>query len=205
MKPFLNLSELIGNLQNQLVASNPIKKVDIQCQGEIKDIKPILLSFLKGLLKPYVPERINYINAEAIAKELGIEIIINYSNINTNYKNLISINTSTNQKSFRIDGSVFEDLKPRLVNIMDFKTEVHPRGTMLLIENIDVPGVIGNVGMFLGQLKINIGAYLLNRVKNAKNAFSIIRIDNDLSDIELQALSEIPEIIDIRQVNILGF
>ena len=59
--------------------------------------------------------------------------------------------------------------------------------------------------MFLGQLKINIGAYLLNRVKNAKNAFSIIRIDNDLSDIELQALSEIPEIIDIRQVNILGF
>jgi len=205
MKPFLNLSELIGNLQNQLVASNPIKKVDIQCQGEIKDIKPILLSFLKGLLKPYVPERINYINAEAIAKELGIEIIINYSNMDTNYKNLISINTSTNQKSFRIDGSVFEDLKPRLVNIMDFKTEVHPRGTMLLIENIDVPGVIGNVGMFLGQLKINIGAYLLNRVKNAKNAFSIIRIDNDLSDIELQALSEIPEIIDIRQVNILGF
>ncbi|MBT5783085.1 MAG: phosphoglycerate dehydrogenase, partial [Candidatus Marinimicrobia bacterium] len=205
MKPFLNLSELIGNLQNQLVASNPIKKVDIQCQGEIKDIKPILLSFLKGLLKPYVPERINYINAEAIAKELGIEIIINYSNMDTSYKNLISINTSTNQKSFRIDGSVFEDLKPRLVNIMDFKTEVHPRGTMLLIENIDVPGVIGNVGMFLGQLKINIGAYLLNRAKNAKNAFSIIRIDNDLSDIELQALAEIPEIIDIRQVNILGF
>ena len=34
----------------------------------VEDIKPILLSFLKGLLKPYVPDRINYINAEAIEK-----------------------------------------------------------------------------------------------------------------------------------------
>lgn len=205
IKPFLNLSELIGDLQNQLVASNPIKKVNIKCQGEIKDIKPILLSFLKGLLKPHVPERINYINAEAIAKELGIEIIINYSNIDSSYKNLISINTSTEQNNFRIDGSVFDDLKPRLVNIMDFKTEVQPRGTMLLIENIDVPGVIGNVGTLLGELKINIGAYLLNRIKNVKNAFSIIRIDGDLNNNHIQLLSEIPEIINIKQVKILTF
>ena len=203
--PFLNLSELIGNLQNQLVATNSIKKVNIQCQGEIKDIKLILLSFLKGLLKPYVPERINYINAEAIAKELGIEIIINYSNIETSYKNLISINTFTEQNNIRIDGSVFDDLKPRLVNIMDFKTEVQPRGTMLLIENTDVPGVIGNVGTLLGKLKINISAYLLNRTKKSKNAFSIIRIDGDLSNDNIQSLSEIPEIMSIKQVNILNF
>ena len=203
LQPFLDLAELIGDMQNQLISSNSIKKVSIECKGAFEDIKPILLAYLKGLLKPYVPERINYINAESIATELGIEVSINYSNIDTNYNNLISINVLTPTINYRIDGSVFEDMRPRLVNVMGFNMEVLPKGTMLLIENIDVPGVIGKVGTILGVLKINIGAYLLNRGNNGKNAYSIIRIDNRLNEEGVNLVSDISEIISLRQVQVL--
>ena len=203
IKPFLDLSELMGDFLNQLITSVSVKNITINCQGTAKDIKPILLSFLKGLLKPYVPERINYINAETIAKELGIQFSVNYTNIETSYKNLISINAATLNNKYRIDGSIFDDRKPRITNVMGYNTEVMPKGMMLLIENIDVPGVIGNVGTLLGKLKVNIGAYLLTREKSLSNAFSIIRIDSKLDKDEILLISEIPEIIKVKQIKII--
>ena len=60
--------------------------------------------------------------------------------------------------------------------------EVNPSGTMLFIENKDVPGVIGDVGTFLGRQDINIAAYILSRKSDNGNAFAVIRVDNKLSD-----------------------
>ena len=166
-------------------------------------MKPILLAYLQGLLKPYVPERINYINAELIAKELGLEVSINYSNTKTNYNNLISVSVFTDSNIYRIDGSVFDDMRPRLVNIMGYDMELLPKGRMLFLENIDVPGVIGRVGTILGSLNINIAAYLLNRKKNNEFAYSVIKIDNRLDETGLLLLSEIPEILNIKQIKVL--
>ena len=69
--------------------------------------------------------------------------------------------------------------------------EVNPKGNMLLIENMDVPGVIGQVGTFLGNRKINIAAYLLNRASQDGMAFSVIRIDNEIEENDLQSLREL--------------
>ena len=174
-------------------------------QGTAKDTKPILLSFLKGLLKAYVPERINYINAETIAKELGIQFSVNYSNVETSYKNLISINTITSKDKYRIDGSIFDDKRPRITNVLGYNTEVLPKGMMLLIENIDVPGVIGNVGTFLGKLNVNMALIFATREKSLNNAFSIIRIDSRINEKDVLLIKEIPEIIKVKQIKIIDF
>ena len=48
----------------------------------------------------------------------------------------------TDSKTFQLDGSIFDDMKPRLVNVLGRRMEVTPKGIMLFIENIDVPGVL---------------------------------------------------------------
>ena len=48
--------------------------IKIECAGKINDPNPITLSFLKGFLSNRVSERLNFINAEAVATELGITI-----------------------------------------------------------------------------------------------------------------------------------
>ena len=80
--------------------------------------------------------------------------------------------------------------------------EVTPSGTMLLVENKDVPGVIGNVGTLLGNLNINIAAYLLNRSGENGNAFAVIRVDNPLTDQDLEQLSGIDEIQSVKQIQV---
>jgi D-3-phosphoglycerate dehydrogenase len=71
-----------------------------------------------------------------------------------------------------------------------------------LVENNDVPGVIGNVGTLLGNLNINIAAYLLNRSGEEGKAFAVIRVDNRLSNDDLNKLSEIQDIQSVNQIHL---
>ena len=201
VQPFLDLAELLGDLLSQIV-KEPTERVLIECQGTAEEIRPISLALLKGFLSSNIPDRINYINAEAIAKELGIEVQLNYTNKESNYLNVISASIICGKKTFEISGSVFSDNKPRLVNILGRKMEVTPKGTMLLLENDDIPGVIGQIGTLLGDLEVNIAAYLLNRSQNNGKAFAVIRIDNALDDNAFNRLTELDSINWLKQVQI---
>ena len=201
IQPYLGLAEMLGQIQSQ-IAEGPIDHVSIECYGTADEIKPISLACLKGLLQSRVPERINYINAETIAKELGVEIDLHYSTADSSYVNLISTKVTINDVVYQLDGSVFDDHRPRLVNMLGREMEVTPQGTMLLVENNDVPGVIGNVGTLLGNLNINIAAYLLNRNGENDKAFAVIRVDNPLTKSDLKKLSQIEDIQSVNQIHI---
>ena len=201
IQPFLDLGEMLGNLISQL-NNETIDRILIECQGNIEETKPISLATLKGILSPNIPDRVNYINAEAIAKELGLNVEVRYNNVESNYNNLISLKVMTDSKTFQLDGSIFDDMKPRLVNVLGRRMEVTPKGIMLFIENIDVPGVIGKVGKTLGDRNINIAAYLLNRSNQDGKAFAVIRVDNEVKDEDMVALEQLEEVEWIECVNV---
>ena len=97
----LDLSELMGNIQGQLNQGS-IKRVQVECSGTMDEIKPAALAFLKGLLKNRVPDRVNYINAESIAIELGISIEHSFTNDSGPYTNLIRNRESDQTGATRI-------------------------------------------------------------------------------------------------------
>ena len=200
IKIFLDFAELMGNLQSQL---NPggIKKVQVESSGTIEESKPIALAFLKGFLSNRIPDRVNYINAETLAVDLGISIEHSYTNDSGSYTNLIRTKVSRANKPSIISGSVFEGGHPRLVNILGYEMDLDPYGTMLFTWNKDVPGVIGSVGTILGNAKINIGGYLLSRDMNDDEAFSVIRVDSKVSKEVLDTLQNLPEILSIQQIH----
>ena len=148
---FLDLADNLGIIHRN-ISEGPIRSVEINCYGTLDQIKPISLSFLRSLLQNRVPERVNFINAETIAKELGIELSIHYSTLDSNYSNLISARVVA-KNDIIFEGSVFNDDLPRLVNLMGYKMEVNLKGTLLFIQNDDVPGVVGKVGTILGKNK----------------------------------------------------
>ena len=196
----LDLAEIMGNLQGQL---NPgvIKRVQVECSGTIDEAKLAALAFMKGLLKNRVPDRVNYINAESLVVELGINIEHSYTNDSGSYTNLIRTRVKGESKPTRIAGSVFEGGRIRLVNILGYEMDVTPYGTMLFTKNKDVPGVIGQVGTMLGEANINIGGYLLSRNMNDGEAFAVVRVDNPVTDSVLSQLRILPEIISVQQLH----
>ena len=62
LEPYMNLARRMGLLQAQL-AKGVVHNVKMECSGNLDDTKPIILSFLKGLLENVSGSRINFVNA----------------------------------------------------------------------------------------------------------------------------------------------
>lgn len=197
---FLLLADNLGLIHRKM-AKGAIKKVFINCFGTLDQIKPIALSFLRSLLQDRVPERVNFINAETIAKELGIELFINYSTLDSNYSNLISARVVA-EEDIIFEGSVFNEDLPRLVNLMGYRMEVNLKGTLLFIQNDDVPGVVGKVGTILGKNEVNIEAYLLSQHSKEKLAFAVIRLNSPIEDRLISKLQDVNELKYVNQIHI---
>ena len=200
IQPHLLLAERMGIIQGQL-AQGAIQKVKVHIQGPFDDFKPFMLAFIKGLLTDRIPDRVNFINAEFLAKERGITIEYGANIEEGSYTNLISSVVMMDNIESILDGSVFDGNQLRLVNILGYDMDINPAGNLLFVKNEDVPGVIGKVGTLLGEHKINIGAYILSNAAQMDEAFAAIRLDTQIPSSVIKLLIEIPEILSVQQIN----
>ncbi len=201
ISPYIMLAETIGKIQIQL-STSPIKSISIDCYGLIEESKTILLSFIKGLLYNILEGRINFINADAIAKERGIKTSHSYKSKDTPFSNLIMTKIETDNEIINVGGSVFGENHIRIVDIMGFELDVRPEGDMLFMKNQDIPGVIGKVGSILGNAGINIGEYLLSRTSQNDIAYAVVKLDCKLNDNILENLNELDEVLNIHQLKL---
>ena len=80
--------------------------------------------------------------------------------------------------------------------------DVRPEGNMLFVQNKDVPGVIGKVGMLLGEGGVNIAEYLLSRTPNNDFAYSVIKFDGEINEDLLEKLKNVDEILTVKQLHV---
>ena len=197
--PFLELAETLGKIETQL-AESPVKSISVECFGSIEDSKPIALSFLIGLFHDMTDNRINFVNAGVIAEERGISFSHSLNTESVSFSNLIVAHVTTENGTIEVAGSVFGDQHPRIVDIMGYEVDVRPEGNMFFVQNKDVPGVIGKVGMILGKGGVNIAEYLLSRTPNNDSAYSVIKFDGEINEELLEELTQVDEILDIKQL-----
>tara|TARA_B110000014_G_scaffold264129_1_gene263539 strand:- start:2356 stop:3960 length:1605 start_codon:yes stop_codon:yes gene_type:complete len=201
IQPYLELSELIGNIQSQLI-DDPVIKIEINCYGAINEIKPISIALIKGLLSNIVDNRINYINALSIADERGIELSNTFNPQIEKYANLIDSYVYTKNKTINVGGGVFFGDEFRILKFMNHEINFIPKGHIILSRNKDIPGVVGEVGSILGKSGVNIAEYILSRTDRKQDPISIIKVDNVIDADCLEKLNKIDEIIEVRQFKI---
>jgi D-3-phosphoglycerate dehydrogenase len=68
--------------------------------------------------------------------------------------------------------TVLHGHSPRLLSYDGIDIEAELAGTLVIIRNQDVPGVIGRIGTILGEAKLNIASFALGRAKSAHAATS---------------------------------
>ena len=78
-----------------------------------------------------------------------------------------------------VGGTATPGARPRITQIGDFKVDVTPRRTMIVLTNADVPGVIGRVGTLLGDAGVNIAEYHQSRTSQGGNALAAITVDDE--------------------------
>ncbi|WP_201353504.1 phosphoglycerate dehydrogenase [Hydrogenimonas urashimensis] len=199
VKPYLELTQKIGFLAAQ-ANKGAIKSIKIVGEGGIGEYIDSLATFATvGALKESLGETINYVNADFVAKERGIDIIKESSPTAGAYKSSVRLKLTTDKEVVEIAGTSFNEDVQRIVEINGFALDVEPKGRMILFKNTDVPGVIGDVGQILAKHHVNIADFRLGRDKTGL-ALAVIIVDNDVSEEVLRELDALEASIYVKYV-----
>lgn len=196
VKPYLELVQKISFLGSQ-ANKGSISSIKVTTEGEISRYKDSLSTFaLVGALRSSLGENVNYVNATYVANERGIKIESIEAPNQSGYKNRITVKIATEKEAFKISGTVFDEEVQRVVDINGFALDVEPKGKMILFQNTDVPGVIGEIGTILSKHSINISDFRLGRNKHG-HALAVILIDDDATKEILEELQSIKAFLSI--------
>ena len=201
MRPLMDLAERLGRLGRALLHGG-LSALELRYAGSREEAaRPLLLAALQGALRDVVEQRaINLVNAHHVAAERSIETAWTHVAGQHELGEEIELRMESGDRAIRISGTLLGESHGRITRIGAFRVDIAPRGTLLVLRNRDVPGVIGRVGTLLGDEGVNIAEYHQARLQVGGEALAAVTIDNSLDATVLQRLGALPEVIDVRQV-----
>ncbi len=203
VKPYLDLGERLGSFLTQ-ISDFAIEELSVEYKGSVAeyDVSPITVSILRGLLTPYMGEVVNFVNASVIAKDRGILVRESKSSSSEDFANMVAITAMGRGERNVVAGALFGTKDFRIVQINDFRIEAVPNGNMLLIQNYDRPGVIGNIGTALGNKNLNIATMQFGRDRMGGSAISLLHLDSVISKELMEQLAELPNVISVKHIEL---
>lgn len=203
IRPYLQLGEKMGILHRAL-ATAPIERIEIEVRGEQREsmVRPVAAALLTGLLQEENGPFINRINAPLLARERGITVAETTGMELVDYPNLISARVHTAEGQRTLAGVLFGGSEPRIVQVDHYQLDAQPKGVVLILQNEDVPGVIGQVGTILSAYKVNIGEWRMGREAPGGQALSFINLDTEPPEPVLMALEKIPAVTTVKLLHL---
>ena len=157
---------------------------------------------LKGVLEPWVGDRVNFVNAPHIAQQHGIRVIESKAAVPEDFVSVVTVRVQGNERSSRVSGTLIGRTQPRVVRIDDFLLEAVPEGATLLIRNGDRPGVVGHIGSVLGEAGINISRMQLALSLDGDQALQLLNVDPAPAEATLRALQEIDGVESVDLIDL---
>lgn len=189
LAPFIPLAETLGCFAMNIF-DGPLRRMQITICGEIasRDTSMVRISALIGALSNVTGENTNVINAEAIAKEKGIQVIESKVDECSHFVNMVSIQLQSDGHRVEVRGTAFPADEPRLVGIDEFDIDMPLEGDLIMTIHQDLPGVIGKVGNTLGNRNINIARMRVGRKNRGERALMLVVVDDPVDKDLLEEL-----------------
>lgn len=206
LQPYLELSEKMGLILGHLVQEESPREIHIDYIGELAEypMAPMTTCLLKGVLEVVLTDQgnVNYVNSPVLAKERGIKVKESKVHEAEGFTSLVEVTIKTSKGKHIVSGTIFGTKNPRIVRIDDFYLEAVPEGHILLIRNIDKPGVIGSVGTCLGKHKVNISRMQLGLNTTSGEAMSLYNVDSPVGEKVLEEIKALSNILSVREIKL---
>ena len=200
-KAYTDLAQRMGAILAAVVEKG-FDSITLRTNGELpKRIAPTLQRLaVVSLLKPFLTDSVNVVNAAHLAESRGIALRIETMGQATQRAIQHSIELEITEKvdgeskTHTIIGTVFADLLPRVLAIKGYWMDLVPAGPMMLVVNKDRPGVIGLVGTTFGKMGVNISD--MNISRKGDKALMVLKLDSPPSAAAIEALKK-EEVIEV--------
>jgi len=204
VEPALTLARRAAAVGRAILATQgmrAVQRVDVRAGSALTAARSALVaSAARGVLEGTVEqERLNLINARAVAETRGIELSTTETPAQDNPHG-IEVRLSGGMQEIAVAGTAQPGAAPRLTRIGAFHVDIQPRDTLLILTNNDVPGVIGRVGTLLGEAGVNIAEYHQARLAQGGQALAAVSVDGDVSEAIRQSLLRLPDVLSAAVV-----
>lgn len=198
MGPWLKLAGHLGTFIGQMT-DEPIKAINVLYDGTVAEmnLKALNAAVIAGVMKASNPD-VNMVSAPVMAAERGVQVQTTTQAKSGVFDGYIKVTMVTDERERSIAGTVFSDGKPRFIQIRGINVDAEIGAHMLYTRNKDVPGVIGALGMTLGDLGVNIANFTLGRTNAGDDAIAILYLDEALSPETLAALEATGKFMQVR-------
>jgi D-3-phosphoglycerate dehydrogenase len=204
VEPALTLARRAAGVGRAILATQGVKAVqrlDVRSGSSFASARSALLaSAARGLLEGTVEqERLNLINARAVAEQRGIDLSTTET-ASQDGAYTVEVRLGGGMQEIAVAGSAQPGAAPRFTRIGAFHVDIQPRDTLLILTNNDVPGVIGRVGTLLGESGVNIAEYHQARLAQGGQALAAVSVDGDISESIRESLLQLPDVLSAAVV-----
>jgi D-3-phosphoglycerate dehydrogenase len=174
VRPFMGLAEILGRFIGGLLDGQPAD-LEVIYQGDLAGTgtKILTLCALKGLLVATGHHTASFVNAPQLAAEHNITFGEVSTHESPEYVNVITVRSGQHAVSGTLM-TIGSRVETRIVAVDDHSVEIPPAASMLVVRNNDKPGMIGHVGMALGEAGISITAMAVGPDKQAGTALMVL-------------------------------
>lgn len=203
LKPYLNITSHMGAVGIQLL-NRPPSEIKVKYHGDIAldDTSILSRSFVASLLRPHFGESVNIINAMYYLQEQDVTYQVEKGGRAHGYSNYLEVELTNNEENLILGASVLDGYGERIIKINNYQVDIKPREHLLIINHIDRPGIIGDLGYTLGKNNVNIASMQLGRSTEGGEALLSLSLDSSVDEDTMNVLKEIEGFKRVRQVDL---
>ena len=192
LEPYIKLGEKLGTFSQQL-APEGVEKITIRYYGKMVELDtlPLTNAIQRGYLRE-ISDHVNHVNAPKKIEHLGIVIEQIKSSTHADFNELIEVELLCGGNKTRTIGGtlVGKSQMPRIVAIDGHGVEVNTDAKLLVLKNKDIPGIVGLIGITLGEDGVNIANVSLSRDKGEGFSVSVFELDSIPSEKAAKKIAE---------------
>ena len=157
--PFLALSSSLGRIAAALAPGSSLDGIEVECLGRLaeRDSRLLTIQVVKGVLGGSVEEPINDVNALTVARERGIDVSESRQTQALDFTDLVRVRLRSGEDATRVVGTVVgRRNRPHLLEAWGSRFNVQLDPYLAIFRYEDQPGMLGRVGLALGDAGVNI-------------------------------------------------
>ncbi len=199
---YLDLAESLGTILTGFSRMLP-EVVRVRLEGDVaaNPLRPFTLSVLKGALAR-VAENVSFVNVQGLAHAHGMHWSEEASTDSATYRSVVRVFGIVGGKDRSFSATVTERKGPVLTEVGGYDIELPITRYLLVVRNDDVPGVIGRLGTYLGEQRVNIANMAVGRQSSTGRAMMGLNLDDPLTDDQVQGVLGLEGIADARFVDL---
>ena len=181
IRPALPLVEKLGRVFTA-IAGGVAASISVEIRGEITsyDVGVLQLAARKGVFADVVEEQVTFVNAPILAKDRGVDVGLATYAESEDYRNLLTVRgVLPNGEQVSVSGTLTGPKQvEKLTEINGFDVDLPPEDHLLFFRYHDRPGVVGMVGVQLGEAGVNIAGAQVSRSRRGGEALMALAVDS---------------------------